>query len=343
MSGKKHYRASSQVRNRIKQEAERRAAEAILRAESQKKLREERLRIEEQEREKERIRLREVAVQEAAKKERERKQALASETLSIITSCEGEMSAAGKSIGQLFSVENISQALQELKVLATNEAGINLVRESERRFRQLLESHLQSITDFKRCAAECADAIENTKSHEDIRRFFKEEMKALIARHESVVFKSNLTSTGPEQATEALKEISQQAASMIVQACTLSAEYDSRNKLLEATIASLKSMGFYVTDPSFLDATKPSGAVMLSASRAGERIVISIPLSGEVESNWQGLSDSVCLKDFHTFLSKLDEAGFPCEATDTNIAAPPNLLQKGAKTLPRSTGESRGA
>jgi hypothetical protein len=342
MSGKKNYRASSQGRNRINQDAERRVAAAMLQAEEQKKLRDERLRIDEQEREKERNRLREIALEEAARKERDRKYALASEIQGIIDTCECELSAASKSSDAIFSTESISQVLEELRLLAKNEAGIGLVREAEQRFRQSLASHLLLVSEFRKCTAECVDAIDIVRSNKDTRRFFKDELEALIGRHESVVIKSNLTRTGPVQSVEALKEILQEAASMIVQACKLSAEYDSRNKLLEATIASLKSMGFYVTDPSFLDATRPSGPVILSANRAGERIVISIPLSGEVESNWQGLSDSVCLKDFHSFLSKLDEAGFPCEATNLDISAPPKLLQKGAKTLPRSTGESRG-
>lgn len=341
MSGKKHYRTAKIVLNRIKEEAENKAAEARREAEREQKLKEEQLRLEEKEREKERNRLQKLAEQAARKKEEDRQRTLASECDSILKFCEAEISVAQAKCDSHFSMNAITQTVQEIRSLIEKQSSIDLVRQVENTFKQLLASFLDSVSKFKTSASECDSAITITKTNKDVRNFFGEESKVLVKNYESIVHPNNLMHAGPSGAIEALKDICNEASNLLIRACQLSAEYDSRNKLLQATIASLKSMGFYVDDPAFLNERDPCGPVTLCANRGGDRIVINIPVSGEIESTWQGILDSKCISDFHAFLAKLDDAGFPCVANNPN-PTPPELIQKGAKTLPRNTGESKG-
>lgn len=341
MSGKKNYRLDEQVRKQIKREENKKAAEALAQAEIQKKITEEKIRAEEQARERERKRLRQVAEAEAAKKEQDRQTALALENESILRNCEIEMNATQHMRDPRFSIGAITQALEEIRVLAAKKTEVDLVREAESRFKLLLTSHLGSVAEFKRHAAEWEDLNNIIKANQNVRIFLGKELGALVEKHEAIVQTHSLKESGPLRAIDALKEITKDASALLMHACQLSAEYDSRNKLLEATIASLKSMGFYVNDPSFLDAKDPCGLVTLSANRAGERIVINIPLSGEIESNWQEIMDSACIKDFHAFLAKLKDAGFPCETSVPNL--PPPDPEKEKKPLPGDVRKTRGA
>jgi hypothetical protein len=129
----------------------------------------------------------------------------------------------------------------------------------------------------------------------------------------------------------------------VTESLTKESNFEVRNKLLQTTINALQSLGFFVSDPEYSNPADPLGKVALMATRGAERVVLSVPLVGDVQSDWQGVPEEPCKGDFFAFLDKLEEGGFPCKPTRPDLQERPQLIRKGEKQLPGNAGTSRTA
>ncbi|HBJ37514.1 MAG TPA: hypothetical protein DDZ51_22720 [Planctomycetaceae bacterium] len=341
MSGEKRYRPSKQVSERVAKNAEVLAAAATARAAEQKRKREERLRLEEEQRDAELSRLRKLAIAKAAEEARERARTIEAEIRAIVTSCEVEFSAISIHLDKRFSHQLVKEALVLVDKVGSAKRDIAAVRESADVYKTVLASHLSAINDFQKAAAECNDVVLGVASERPVRDFMPDALRKLVERHKDAMSAIILREMGPIKSFELLQEIIESANQLMVSACKIEAEFENRNRLLEATISAIRSMGFYVADPKFVNPSEPFGPVALMATRGAERIVITVPLSGEIVSDWQGLPDGVCIHDFVSLLDKLKDNGFPCESSDPKLVVSPKLLVKGAKALPGKAPEQR--
>ncbi len=342
MSGKKHYRMSGTARSRVNEMASAQIAELSAQLEAQRKLLEEQQRRQLAEQEAERQRLAESARAKAMREEQARRRQLADEIRAIVAECEIELSAADVFFDSRFSTASIKDALKSVQQIAESAREASTVRESSRRFKNVLNDYTTNIAIFKREAANVEQVIRSAEESQSVRSFLRRELDSLLCSYRELFTEESLVKTGFQGAIEALRQFEKTATDLLSRAIHTAAEYQSRNKLLEATIAALKGMGFYVSDPAFADPRKPAGPVVILANRAGERIVINVPLQGEVESDWQGSLEGHCVSDFTTFLSRLAEFGCPCEASVPAKTASPELLAQNAKSLPQGKSKDRG-
>lgn len=148
---------------------------------------------------------------------------------------------------------------------------------------------------------------------------------------------SELAKNGPDSSAAALTTLIEEGRQVVRRAFQVESDFQARNDLLQATIESLKSLGFYVDDPVFVGSGDPLAPVTLTATRGAERVYLSVPLSGQVTSEWHGLPEANCAVHLAEYLDQLRQRGFECQPHRPDLVQPPRLLAKGAKTLPRDT------
>ena len=169
------------------------------------------------------------------------------------------------------------------------------------------------------------------------------DLAAIRDKYAKATAAPNLLGDGPEKAAESLRRLAAQSRSLVTESLTKESNFDVRNKLLQTTIDALQSLGFFVSDPEYANPADPLGNVALTATRGSERVVLSVPLVGDVQSDWQGVPEEPCKGDFFAFLDKLEEGGFPCKPTRPDLQERPKLIRKGEKQLPSNAGSSRTA
>jgi hypothetical protein len=158
-----------------------------------------------------------------------------------------------------------------------------------------------------------------------------------LQQHNAATSAGELAQVGPTSSGDALTKLIEEGRDIVRQAIRAEADFQARNDLLQATIESLKSLGFYVDDPVFVDPDDPLAPVTLTATRGAERVYLSVPLSGQVKSEWHGLPEANCAVHLAEYLEQLKQRGFECRPHRPDLVQPPRLLAKGAKTLPRDT------
>lgn len=204
-----------------------------------------------------------------------------------------------------------------------------------------MANHLYVVSTFAQAEVEAKLIAANLKACKAVHTFCDELESQWDARHNSTLSKVQLRQRGAEQSTADLRVLIEEGNKLIEQALKHGAEFESRESLLKATIESLKSIGFFTEGPAIEDKSNPLSAKVLKATKGSEKIYLSLPLGGVVQSRWDGLPDKSCIETFKKYLEKLKEKGFKCEPTNPGLRDAPNLIRKGAKDLPRNNSQQR--
>ncbi len=137
--------------------------------------------------------------------------------------------------------------------------------------------------------------------------------------------------TGPE-ADALLAE----AQAIHDRAGTLKGQFDARNELLAAVIASFHEIGFHVDEPFFEQPGNPAGAVVLKASSGSDTVESTIDLSDHIRTVWGGAESDHCKDSFFDFARKMKDRGLDVKADRADLQDRPTLLQKSANELPQA-------
>ncbi len=101
-------------------------------------------------------------------------------------------------------------------------------------------------------------------------------------------------------------------------------------------IASLKEIGFVVTDPQFADPQDPGGDVLLVATKGSERMEARIDLSDEIRSTWDNVTEEHCKTSFFDYVDAMASKGITVSPEREDLRLRPISRQQGAKDLPKS-------
>jgi len=309
-------------------------------AEQAQRRREELRRAEEQRRV-EQERLRRIAAEKAAAEAAERKRIMDAEIAAAVTECQVELESSRALLDSRFSTDSLEAKFSELQELANRAKDSASVQTAALELNRSIEQHVEQTAAFRAVEAECADSLKALAGEKSVRTFSAADMAQIMDRHRSATSSAGLLDDGPEKAAERLRQVIASSKSLVTESLTKESNFEVRNKLLNTTIQALQSLGFFVSDPEYSTPTNPLGNVHLTATRGSERVVLSVPLVGDVQSDWQGVPDEPCKGDFFTFLDKLEEGGFPCKPTRPDLQERPKLIRKGEKQLPGEAGASR--
>jgi hypothetical protein len=309
----------------------------------QENRRKEQLRKEEEERQAERERLRRIAEARAAAEAAERARVLSAEIAAAVTACEVEIESSGALVGKRFSLKAIEDGLAALKEMAGKAKDSASVRKAADRLQQALREHLDGVRTFREVEAECVDRIKALGKEKSVQAYSAPQLAQLKERHQAILNSPELFKAGPADAIAKLRGVIEDTLAIRTESLTRESTFEVRNKLLSTTIQALKGLGFFVSDPEFANAADPLGNVILTATRGAERVVLSVPLQGDVQSDWQGVAEGPCKDGFFEFLDKLEAGGFPCKPTRPDLQQRPTLIRKGAKSLPGDRGIERNA
>lgn len=305
--------------------------------------RKEELRRAEEERQLEQERLRQIAEAKAAAEAAELKRQLDAAIAETLTECQVEMESSRALLDSRFSTKPLEGDWDALQKLANEAKEAASVKAAADRLKEKLARHVADTRAFRAVEAECADCMNSMAKEKSVRTFAAAALTDLLERHRSATAAARLSEDGPAKAAENLRQMIASSKSLVTESLTKESDFEVRNKLLQTTINALQSLGFFVSDPEYSNPSNPLGNVSLTATRGSERVVLSVPLVGEVLSDWQGVPDEPCKGDFFTFLDKLEEGGFPCRPTRPDLQDRPKLIRKGEKQLPRGTEAGRMA
>lgn len=312
----------------------------------------EKLRIEEERKQKEaalalkqemeKLRLEEEKKQrELKQKELDKQKAMAVLIASIMGSFEARWRSfitLAENRFSLLVLEGKFQKIQQMAIIAKENIALEkaiAALEGE------MANHLYVVSTFAQTEVEARSISANLKACKAVHTFCNELESQWDARHKSIISKVQIRGVGPEQSTADLRVLIEEGNNLIEQALKHEAESESRFSLLQATIESLKSIGFSSVDPVFEDESNPLSAVVLTAMRGSEKIYLSVPPGGVVQSKFGGFPGETCAETFEKYLEKLKEKGFECEPTNPGLRDEPNLIRKGAKDLPRNNSQQR--
>jgi hypothetical protein len=307
------------------------------------RLRKEELRRAEERRQVEQERLRRIAAAKAAAEAAERKRALDAEVAEAVSACQVEIESSQALLDSRFSTDAITSRFAALKQSAINATESASIREAAKGLQQDLHEHVNHIKAFRAVEAECADSVKTLTAEKAVQIFSAAELAVIRENYAKAMAAPKLIADGPEKATENLRRLISQSRALVTESLTKESNFEVRNKLLQTTINALQSLGFFVSDPEYANPADPLGNVALTATRGAERVVLSVPLVGDVQSDWQGVPEEPCKGDFFTFLDKLEEGGFPCKPTRPDLQERPKLIRKGEKQLPGNAGSTRTA
>jgi len=318
------------------------AARAHEEAEKER-LRKEELRREEERRQVEQERLRRIAEAKAAAEAAERKRVLDAEVAEAVSTCQVEIESSHALLDSRFSKDAIDTRFAALQQSASDAKESASIKAAAIGLQQDLHRHVDQIKAFRAVEAECADCMKTLTAENAVHTFSAGELAAIRDSYAKAMAAPKLLADGPEKAAENLRRLITQSRSLVTESLTKESNFEVRNKLLQTTINALQSLGFFVSDPEYSNPADPLGKVALMATRGAERVVLSVPLVGDVQSDWQGVPEEPCKGDFFAFLDKLEEGGFPCKPTRPDLQERPKLIRKGEKQLPGNTGTSRTA
>lgn len=311
--------------------------------EEKERLRKEELRRDEELRQVEQERLRRIAAAKAAAEAAERRRVLDAEVAEAVSSCQVDIESSTAVLDSRFSTDAISTRFAALQQSASKANDSASITATATQLQQDLHKHIDQIKAFRAVEAECADCMKTLTAETAVQTFSAAELATIRDNYAKTVAAPKLLADGPEKATENLRRLVSQSRSLVIESLTLESNFELRNKLLQTTINALQSLGFFVSDPEYSNPADPLGNVALMATRGAERVVLSVPLVGDVQSDWQGVPEEPCKGDFFAFLDKLEEGGFPCKPTRPDLQERPKLIRKGEKQLPGNTGTSRTA
>jgi hypothetical protein len=318
------------------------AARASEEAEKER-LRKEELRREEERRQVEQERLRRIAAAKAAAEAVERKRALDAEVAEAVSSCQIEIESSTALLDSRFPTDAISTRFAALQQSASKAKESASIKAAATQLQQDLHKHIDFIKAFRAVEAECADCMKTLNAEKAVQTFSAAGLATIRENYAKAVAAPKLLADGPEKAAENLRRLASQSRSLVTESLTKESNFEVRNKLLQTTIGALQSLGFFVADPEYSNPADPLGNVALTATRGAERVVLSVPLVGDVQSDWQGVPEEPCKGDFFAFLDKLEEGGFPCKPTRPDLQERPKLIRKGEKQLPGNAGSTRTA
>ena len=318
------------------------AARANEEAEKER-LRKEELRREEERRQVEQERLRRIAAAKAAAEAAERKRVLDAEVADAVSTCQVEIESSKALMDSRFSADAITSRFAALQKSASEAKESASIKAAATQLQQDHHKYVEQIKAFRAVEAECADCMKTLTAEKAVQTFSAADLTAIRDTYAKAIASPKLLSDGPDKAAENLRRVISKSRSLVTESLTKESNFEVRNKLLQTTINALQSLGFFVSDPEYSNPADPLGNVALTATRGAERVVLSVPLVGDVQSDWQGVPEEPCKGDFFAFLDKLEEGGFPCKPTRPDLQERPKLIRKGEKQLPGNAGSSRTA
>lgn len=352
MSGPKGYEVDlSSMVARLVEEASRLQVESAalalkqelekLRLEEERKQREAALALKQ---EMEKLRLKEERKQQELKqKELDRQNAMDVLIASVMGSFEARWRSFISLADKRFSLLVLEEKFQKIQQLGKTAKENLTLEKSIAALEGEMANHLNVVSTFAQTEVEARSISANLNACKAVHTFCSKLESQWNAMHDSILSKIQLTRMGAEQSTAGLRVLIEAGNKLIEQAMKYEAEFESRNILLQATIESLKSIGFSSVDPAYEDESNPLGAVVLTAMRGSEKIYLSVPLGGVVHSRWDGLPNETCVETFKKYLEKLKEQGFECEPTSPGLRTELELIRKGAKDLPGNNSTTRNA
>ena len=352
MSGPKNYTAKQIVSEALRaiEESNRRLQrerEALALKQEMEKLRIEEERKQNEaalalKQEMEKLRIEEERKQrELKQKEHDRQKAMAVLIASIMGSFEARWRSFNTLADNRFSLSVLEEKFQKIQQMGKTAKENLALEKAIGALEGEMAHHLNVVSTFSKAEVEARSISTNLKACKAVHTFCNKLESQWDERHNSILTKVQLRQVGAEQSTADLRVLIEEGNNLIEQALKHGAEFESRESLLQATIESLKSIGFFPVGPVIEDGSNPLSAVVLTAKRGSEKIYISVPLGGVVHSRWDGLPDKTCIETFRNYLEKLKEKGFECEPTNPGLRDEPNLIRKGAKDLPRNNSQQR--
>jgi hypothetical protein len=274
---------------------------------------------------------------EARKQKAERRKIVAAQIDDAVKALKGRWEEFSSSVADRWSVTTLATEVANIEQTAKTTRSIDTVQALVDSLDTRMNAFLDSVSAFERVEAEAAALAESMATNDVLTEFAPDRRNSWLQRHTVATSASELAKVGPTSSGDALTKMIEEGRGVVRQAIRAEADFQARNDLLHATIESLKSLGFYVDDPVFVDPGNPLAPVTLTATRGAERVYLSVPLSGQVKSEWHGLPEANCAVHLAEYLEHLKQRGFECHPHRPDLVQPPRLLAKGAKTLPRDT------
>lgn len=128
-----------------------------------------------------------------------------------------------------------------------------------------------------------------------------------------------------------------EAKTLHLQAGEIQLQFDARNQLLTDIIQSMKEIGYFVSDPYFVDPDDPTSSVVLKATCGSQVITTAVDLRSMVKSIWDGQEHEGCKEAFFDYVDAMKLRGVEVDPEREDLRERPVLKQKGANELPRST------
>lgn len=275
--------------------------------------------------------------EEARKQKSEKRRIVASQIDEAVKALKGRWDEFASSMADRWSVTTLAAEVSSIEQAAKTSRSVETVQALVDSLDLKLSTFLDSVSAFERVEAEAAAVAESMATNDALATFAAEQRDGWLQRHASASSASELAKNGPPASGDVLTKLIEEGREIVRHAIRADTDFQARNDLLHATIESLKSLGFYVDDPVFVDPGDPLAPVTLEATRGAERVYLSVPLSGQVKSEWHGLPEANCAVHLAEYLEHLKQRGFDCHPHRPDLVQPPRLLAKGAKTLPRDT------
>jgi hypothetical protein len=274
---------------------------------------------------------------EARKQTAERRKVVAAQIDDAVKAIKGRWEEFSSSVADQWSVTELAAEVASIEQAAKTVRSVDAVQALAGSLDARMTAFLDSVSAFERVEAEAAALAESMATNNVLTSFAPDRRNSWLQRHTVASSASELAKAGPTSSGDALRKLITEGRDIVRQAIRAEAEFQARNDLLQATIESLKSLGFFVDDPVFVDPGDPAAPVTLTAARGTERVYLSVPISGQVKSEWHGLPEANCAVHLAEYLEHLKQRGFECHPHRPDLVHPPRLLAKGAKTLPRDT------
>jgi hypothetical protein len=274
---------------------------------------------------------------EARRQKAEKRKIVASQIDEVLTALKSRWSDFTSSAGDRWSVATLATELAGVEKAAKTSRSVESVQALADSLDLKISAFLDSVSAYERLEAEAAALAESMATSDVVAAFAPERRDGWLQRHLVTTSAGELAKNDPPSSGDALMKLIDEGRDVVRQAIRAESDFQARNDLLQGTIESLKSLGFFVDDPVFVDPGDPLAPVTVTATRGAERVYLSVPLSGQVKSEWHGLPEANCAVHLAEYLEHLKQRGFECHPHRPDLVQPPHLLAKGAKTLPRDT------
>ena len=272
---------------------------------------------------------------EARKQKIEKQKIIASQIDEAVKGLKGRWDEFSSPVAGRWSVATLAGEVAGIERTAKTSRSVDTVQALVDSLDLKMSAVLELVSAFERVEAEAAALAESVAANDALARFAPERRDGWLQRHASATSASVLVKSDPALSVDVLTKLIEEGRDSLRRGIRAETDFQARYDLLQATIESLKSLGFFVDDPVFVDPGDPLAPVTLTATRGAERVYLSVPLSGQVKSEWHGLPEANCAVHLAEYLEHLKERGFECHPHRPDLVQPPRLLAKGAKTLPR--------